>query len=125
MSDSKRDNAASKSILGRIDESVAWAKGRMCRPCRAGEQVCPACVKAQEAVDLLLELQIDVASKVVEATPVPVVVEIPVVVTKVTTPCDACATGELLFDGETCEVCRVGRADRGLKGAKNRFWDKK
>jgi hypothetical protein len=124
VSDSKKNNAASKSIMGRIDESVAWAKGRMCRPCRGGDQVCPACVKAQEAVDLLLELQIDVASKVVESNPVPVVVEVPTVVTKVTAACDACASGELLFDGETCEVCHASRETRGLKGARNRFWDK-
>lgn len=124
MSD-KRENAKSKTVVARIDDSIAWAKGRMCRPCRSGDQVCPACVRAQEAVELLLELQIDVASKVVESNPVPVVVEVPVVVTKVTKTCEACASGELLFDGESCEVCHATRDDRGLKGARNRFWDKK
>jgi hypothetical protein len=44
------------SVCGRIEDTIRWARGRKCRPCRLGEQGCPACVKAQEACDLLAEI---------------------------------------------------------------------
>jgi hypothetical protein len=117
------------SINSRIEASIVWAKGRMCRPCRAGDQVCPACVKAQEAVELLGDLLAEQALKTVAPKGTPVVAPAPVapVETPKATkpgPCDLCASGELLFDGEVCEGCGHDRTARKLKTVQ-RFWEAK
>lgn len=120
MSDQVQKILDKGSLAARIEDSIRWAKGRMCNGCRRGEATCAACVKAQETVDLLSELSVeDVVKPVVAAVVAPVAVE-----PKKPSSCEACGSGELLFDGESCEVCFNTRDSRGLKGAKNRFWDK-
>ena len=115
------------SAQTRIEDTIVWARGRMCRPCRAGDQVCPACVKAADAVELLTDL---LATAVVIEAPAPaatpVVIPAPVEAPKPTKPqaCDTCASGELLWDGEKCDSCGQDRADRKLKTAQ-RFWEAK
>lgn len=123
MSNADEKKALDKgSLLSRIEGAISWARGRMCNTCRRGDQVCPACVRAQDAVELLQEVAVDQATKVVVSKPVLVPIEVPVAPKKIRS-CDNCASGELLFDGESCEECKLTRADRKLKPTE-RFWEK-